>query len=76
VERLNAPVVEPLIRLAMLRSPLVYAGAWHQIGWESMKVDKAQFEAVVANLLKTPPLPRSEAKTGQPKVGKIIAPKR
>jgi hypothetical protein len=41
-----------------------------------MKVDKAQFEAVVANLLKTAPIPRSEAKTGQPKVGKIIAPKR
>jgi hypothetical protein len=37
-----------------------------------MKVDKAQFEAVVNTLLKTPPVPRSEAKTGQPKTGKII----
>ena len=41
-----------------------------------MKVDKAQFEAVVGKWLTTPPMPRSEAKTGQPKVGKIIAPKR
>jgi hypothetical protein len=38
-----------------------------------MKVDKAQFEAVVGNLLKTPPIKRSDAKTGQPKTGKIIA---
>jgi hypothetical protein len=37
-----------------------------------MKVDKAQFEAIVSHLLKTPPIKRSEAKTGQPKVGKII----
>ena len=41
-----------------------------------MKVDKEQFTAVIANLLKTPPVPRSEAKTGAPKTGKIIAPKR
>ena len=34
-----------------------------------MKVDKAQFEAVIGNLLRTSPMPRSEAKTGQPKVG-------
>jgi hypothetical protein len=40
-----------------------------------MKVDKAQFEAVINNLLKSPPVKRSEAKTGQPKTGKIIAPK-
>mgnify|MGYP001605714036 CR=1 FL=1 len=40
-----------------------------------MKVDKTQFTAVVNNLLKTPPVPRAEAKTGQPKTGKIIAPK-
>jgi hypothetical protein len=40
-----------------------------------MKVDKAQFEAVVSNLLKAPPIKRSEAKTGQPKTGKIIQPK-
>ena len=37
-----------------------------------MKVDKAQFVAVVGKLLKTPPIKRSEAKTGQPKTGKII----
>ena len=37
-----------------------------------MKVDRKQFEAVVGNLLKTPPVPRSEAKTGAPKTGKII----
>jgi hypothetical protein len=41
-----------------------------------MKVNRAQFEAVVSNLLKTAPVPRSEAKTGAPKTGKIIAPKR
>jgi hypothetical protein len=40
-----------------------------------MKVDKAQFEAVIGRLLKTPPIKRSEAKTGQPKTGKIIAAK-
>jgi hypothetical protein len=40
-----------------------------------MKVDKAQFEAIVGNLLKTPPIKRSEAKTGQRKTGKIIAAK-
>ena len=40
-----------------------------------MKVDRKQFEAVVGNLLKTAPVPRSEAKTGAPKTGKIIAPK-
>ena len=41
-----------------------------------MKVDKDQFEAVVGNLLKTAPIKRSEAQTGQPKTGKIIpAPK-
>jgi hypothetical protein len=38
-----------------------------------MKVDKAKFEAVIGNLLKSPPIKRSEAKTGQPKTGKIIA---
>ena len=31
-------------------------------------------EAVVGNLLKTPPVPRSDAKTGQPTTGKTIAP--
>ena len=42
----------------------------------SVKVDKAQFEAVVGKPLKTPPIKRSEAKTGQLKTGKIIgAPK-
>jgi hypothetical protein len=40
-----------------------------------MKVDKAKFEAVLNNLLKTPPIKRSEAKTGQRKTGKIIAAK-
>jgi hypothetical protein len=40
-----------------------------------MKADKAQFEAVVGNLLKMPPIKRSGAKTGQPKTGKIIAAK-
>lgn len=40
-----------------------------------MKVDRAQFEAVVGNLLKAPPIKRSEAKTGQRKTGKIIAAK-
>jgi hypothetical protein len=39
-----------------------------------MQVDKDQFTAVVTQLLKTPPVPRSEAKTGQPKTGKIIPP--
>jgi hypothetical protein len=38
-----------------------------------MKVDKDKFEAVVGNLLKTPPVKRSEAQTGKPKTGKIIA---
>jgi len=37
-----------------------------------LKVDKAQFVAVVDNLLKSAPIKRSDAKTGQPKVGKII----
>jgi hypothetical protein len=37
-----------------------------------MKVDKDKFEAVVGNLLKSPPVKRSDAKTGQPKTGKII----
>jgi hypothetical protein len=40
-----------------------------------MKVNKEQFTAVISTLLKTPPVPRAEAKTGQPKTGKIIAPK-
>jgi hypothetical protein len=40
-----------------------------------MQVDRDKFTAVVYNLLKTPPVPRSEAKTGAPKTGKIIAPK-
>jgi hypothetical protein len=40
-----------------------------------MQVDKEKFEAVIHNLLKTPPVPRSEAKTGAPKTGKIIAAK-
>jgi hypothetical protein len=40
-----------------------------------MKVDKEKFEAVLNNLLKTAPIKRSEAKTGQPKTGKIIAAK-
>jgi hypothetical protein len=38
-----------------------------------MKVDKAQFEAVVSKLPKTPPIKPSEAKTGQRKTGKTIA---
>jgi hypothetical protein len=42
-----------------------------------MKVDKEKFEAVVGNLRKTPPIKRSEARTGQPNTGKIIpAPKK
>jgi hypothetical protein len=40
-----------------------------------MKVDKDKFEAVVGNLLKAAPIKRSDAKTGQPKTGKIIAAK-
>ena len=40
-----------------------------------MKVDKAQFVAVVDALLKTPPMKRSESKTGQPKASKILAAK-
>jgi hypothetical protein len=40
-----------------------------------MKVEKSQFEAVVGNLLRTPPIKRADAKTGQPKTGKIIAAK-
>jgi hypothetical protein len=40
-----------------------------------MKVERAQFEAVVSTLLKTPPIKRSDAKTGQPKTDKIIAAK-
>ncbi len=39
-----------------------------------MKVDKDKFEAIVGNLLKSPPVKRSDAKTGQPKTGKIIVP--
>ena len=37
-----------------------------------MKVNREQFEAVVGKLLTTQPVPRSEAKTGAPKTGKII----
>ena len=40
-----------------------------------MKVDKEKFEDVINNLLKAAPIKRSEAKTGQRKIGKIIAPK-
>jgi hypothetical protein len=40
-----------------------------------MKVDEKQFTAVVSALLKTPPMKRTEAKTCQPKTGKIIAAK-
>jgi hypothetical protein len=39
-----------------------------------MKVDREQFATVVGNLLKTAPMKRSEAQTGQPKTGKIIPP--
>jgi hypothetical protein len=40
-----------------------------------MRVDEAKFEAVVENLLRTPSIKRSEARTGQPtKTGKIIDP--
>lgn len=38
-----------------------------------MKADKAHFEAVVGNLLTTPPVKRSDAKTGQLNKHKIIA---
>lgn len=42
-----------------------------------MQVDKVKFTAIVNNLLKTAPIKRTDAKTGQKKVGKIIpAPKR
>jgi hypothetical protein len=40
-----------------------------------MQVDKEKFEAVIHKLLSSPPIKRSEAKTGQPKTGKIIAAK-
>jgi hypothetical protein len=40
-----------------------------------MKVDKVRFEDIVNNLLKTPPIKRSDANTGQRKTGKIIAAK-
>lgn len=41
-----------------------------------MKVDKDQFTAIVDRLLKAAPIKRADAKTGQPKTGKIIpAPK-
>lgn len=39
---------------------------------KNVKVDKGQFEAVVAKLLTTAPIKREDAKTGRPKVGKII----
>jgi hypothetical protein len=42
------------------------------VGKMTMEVDKEKFEAVVGNLLKTPPMKRTDAKTGQPKKGKII----
>jgi hypothetical protein len=35
-------------------------------------VDREQFTAIVDRMLKTPPIKRSDAKTGQPKTGKII----
>jgi len=37
-----------------------------------MKVDRKQFESIVGKMLTTAPIKRSEAKTGQPKKGKII----
>lgn len=37
-----------------------------------MKVDKAQFTAVVDRLLNSPPIKRADAKTGQRKTGQII----
>jgi hypothetical protein len=40
-----------------------------------MQVDRKKFVGVINALLKSPPVPRAEAKTGQPKTGKIIAPK-
>jgi hypothetical protein len=39
---------------------------------DPIKVDRAKFTAIVGNLLKSPPVKRSDAKTGQPKTGKII----
>jgi hypothetical protein len=39
---------------------------------EIMQVDKDQFTAIVNKMLKTPPIKRSDAKTGKPKTGKII----
>jgi hypothetical protein len=40
---------------------------------EVPKVDRAEFERIVGNLLAMPPKPRKEAKTGQRKaMGKII----
>ncbi len=45
-----------------------------ELAIEAMKVDRKQFGTVVGNLLKTPPVRRAEAKTGQPKMGKIIPP--
>jgi hypothetical protein len=40
---------------------------------EPPKVDRAEFERIVGNLLAMSPKPRKESKTGQPKAtGKII----
>jgi hypothetical protein len=37
-----------------------------------VQVNKEQFTAIVNKMLKTPPIKRSDSKTGQSKVGKII----
>lgn len=44
-------------------------------GLLSNPVPREQFTAIVNEMLKTAPIKRSDAKTGQPKVGKIIPPK-
>ena len=59
-----------------LRRAFVFDESILRVYNRAMKVDRKQFEAVVGNLLRTPPVPRSEAKTGQPKTGKIIPAKR
>lgn len=37
-----------------------------------MKVDKEKFEAIVGNLLKTPPASKGDEKTGRSKVEKVM----
>jgi hypothetical protein len=63
----DSPALWPLLEYAYTKSPARAISLYTAL----MKVDKAQFDSLLRNMLHTPPEPRTAIKT-EGKAGKII----